>query len=72
MRLVSCEDHGACFEPNTHTFFTGYNWDEDLLKNYRVQLKGFSTSETNTIKIFGLQNGISVFGPDIDRIGVVG
>lgn len=63
---------GACFVPNTYTRVIGYNWDKDLLKNYRVQLKGFSTSETNTIQIVGLQNGISIFGPDIDRIGVVG
>lgn len=63
---------GACFELNTYTRIVGYNWDKDLLKNYRVQLKGFSTSETNSIKIVGLQNGISVFGPDIDRVGVVG
>ncbi|KAJ4993329.1 hypothetical protein SVAN01_01304 [Stagonosporopsis vannaccii] len=47
---------------------TGYNWDKDVLKNYAVELSGFSTTGTNTIVIKGFE---SAYAPDFDRVGVV-
>ncbi|EME41391.1 glycoside hydrolase family 27 protein [Dothistroma septosporum NZE10] len=49
---------------------TGYNWDKDVTKNFLVRLSGFSTTETNTIKISGL-GGSTQYAPDFDRVGVV-
>jgi alpha-galactosidase len=48
----------------------GYNWDEDVTRDYPVRLEGFSTCEENTIEITGLYNGQSAYAPDIDRIGM--
>ncbi|KAL6704975.1 hypothetical protein ACN47E_007378 [Coniothyrium glycines] len=47
---------------------SGYNWEKDVFKSYAVQLSGFSTTGTNTIKISGVNNA---YAPDFDRIGVV-
>ncbi|KAN0060576.1 hypothetical protein ACQY0O_007228 [Thecaphora frezii] len=47
---------------------TGYNWDADVGKNYRVQLSGFKVGGGNTIVI---SRPDSSFAPDFDRIGVL-
>ncbi|RYO65211.1 hypothetical protein AA0113_g5320 [Alternaria arborescens] len=47
---------------------SGYNWDEDVYKNYGVELSGFSTTGTNTITISGVG---SAYAPDVDRVGVI-
>jgi alpha-galactosidase len=45
----------------------GYNWEDDLLKGYRVRLDGFNVDEANTLKITGTKEGINA--PDFDRFG---
>jgi alpha-galactosidase len=45
----------------------GYNWEEDLLKGYRVRLDGFKVGEANTVKITGTRQDINA--PDFDRFG---
>jgi len=47
---------------------SGYNWDTDLIKSYRVRLSGFNTGGSNTVSIKGASSG---YGPDLDRIAVV-
>ncbi|PNS14610.1 hypothetical protein CAC42_1632 [Sphaceloma murrayae] len=50
---------------------TGYNWERDLLKGYKVRLSGFNTAGENTITV-GAATGVTTWAPDFDRIGVVG
>lgn len=47
---------------------TGYNWDSDLIKSYRVRLSGFSTTGANTITVKGPSSG---YAPDLDRIAII-
>ncbi|KAH9827796.1 putative alpha-galactosidase [Teratosphaeria destructans] len=49
---------------------SGYDWDVDVAKGFKVRLGGFKTTETNSIVIDGLWS-VSPFAPDIDRIGVL-
>ncbi|KAF4554252.1 Alpha galactosidase A-like protein 3 [Elsinoe fawcettii] len=56
----------------TVTFpLTGYNWERDLLKGYKVRLSGFNTNGDNTITV-GSATTVTTWAPDFDRIGVVG
>ena len=48
--------------------FTGYDWDTDGSKNYRVEASGFVVGGANTLKI---EKTKDCFGPDIDRVGIV-
>lgn len=45
---------------------TGYNWDKDVTKSYRVQLSGFKVGSDNTIQISSSTNA-----PDFDRLGTL-
>ncbi|CAO1626670.1 unnamed protein product [Parajaminaea phylloscopi] len=45
---------------------SGYNWDADVKKGYRVQLSGFTVGSANTIQISS-----SSYAPDVDRLGVL-
>lgn len=45
---------------------SGYNWNADVTKNYRVQLTGFKVGSSNSIQISSSTNA-----PDFDRMGVV-
>jgi alpha-galactosidase len=66
-RLASISVNGGA--PVTVSFpLSGYDWSKDVYKGYKVQLSGFSTSGSNTIKIFGVNGG---YAPDLDRVGVV-
>lgn len=47
---------------------SGYNWDRDVLREWKVELGGFSTSGVNTIVIQGAASG---YAPDLDRVGIV-
>lgn len=50
---------------------TGYDWDTDVLRSFRVRLWGFNAgSSDNTITISGL-SGTTSYAPDFDRVGVV-
>lgn len=44
---------------------SGYDWDADVRKNYRVQLFGFAVGSANTIQISSSTNA-----PDFDRLGI--
>lgn len=48
---------------------TGYNWDGDLIKGFKVRLSGFNVNGSNQVNITGNSN--SQWAPDFDRIGVV-
>ncbi|KAI1427663.1 alfa-D-galactopyranosidase/beta-L arabinopyranosidase [Xylaria sp. FL1777] len=66
-RLASISVNGG--PAQTVSFpLSGYNWDKDIYAGYSVQLSGFNTGGTNTIKISGAGTG---WAPDFDRIGVV-
>lgn len=66
-RLASISVNGGAAK--TVSFpLSGYNWSQDVYKNYGVELSGFSTTGTNTITISGAG---SANAPDLDRIGVV-
>lgn len=47
---------------------SGYNWDKDVYKEFKVELSGFKTDATNTISISGVNGG---YAPDFDRVGIV-
>ncbi|PWY97017.1 glycoside hydrolase [Testicularia cyperi] len=44
---------------------TGYNWDKDVTKRYKVRLTGFNPNAANTITISNANN----YAPNFDRIG---
>lgn len=46
---------------------SGYNWDSDILQDYRVQLSGFTPGNSNSIQI----GNPSAYAPDMSRIGIV-
>lgn len=45
---------------------SGYNWDRDVYRGYRVRLSGFDVDGVNTVTVSG-----EGWGPDLVRIGVV-
>jgi alpha-galactosidase len=47
---------------------SGYDWDTDVFRGYRVELSGFNTTGSSTITISG--SG-TAYAPDFDRIGIV-
>lgn len=49
---------------------SGYNWDTDVWKNYRVDLTGFVVGGGNYIEIRG-GSTLSQYAPDLDRIGII-
>ncbi|KAF2225170.1 putative alpha-galactosidase [Elsinoe ampelina] len=56
----------------TVTFpLTGYNWEKDLVKGYKVRLSGFNVGGENTVTV-GAATGVTAWAPDLDRVGVVG
>ncbi|TKX27398.1 putative alpha-galactosidase A [Elsinoe australis] len=50
---------------------TGYNWERDLLKGYKVRLSGFNTNGDNTIHVVAATS-VTTWAPDFDRVGVIG
>jgi alpha-galactosidase len=66
-RLASISVNGGAGQ--TVSFpLSGYNWDKDVTRGYKVDLTGFKVGGGNTIKISGVSGG---YAPDFDRIGVV-
>lgn len=64
-RLASVSVNGG--PARTVSFpLSGYNWDKDVYKEYKVELSGWNTNGPNTITISGAGSG---YAPDIDRIG---
>lgn len=49
---------------------SGYNWDMDVWKDYRVDLWNFRPGGNNTVTIRGGSKA-SKYAPDIDRIGII-
>ncbi|KAF2852496.1 carbohydrate-binding module family 35 protein [Plenodomus tracheiphilus IPT5] len=47
---------------------SGYDWDRDVCKGYKVLLSGFSTTGVNTVAVEGVGSG---WAPDLDRVGFV-
>ena len=44
---------------------TGYDWNKDVTKGYKVRLTGFKAGQTNSIKI----SNPTAYAPDFDRVG---
>ncbi|KAB8345820.1 hypothetical protein FH972_022875 [Carpinus fangiana] len=53
---------------SVHFPLTGYDWDKDLLKGFKVSLSGFQDGQNNILTISALP-AVSQFAPDFDRIG---
>lgn len=49
---------------------TGYNWDKDVLKNFKLELTGLKAGQANTIK-FEADSSVSQYAPDFDRVGLM-
>lgn len=47
---------------------SGYNWDLDVYKGFKVMLSGFNTGAANSVTISGAGSG---YAPDLDRISIV-
>ncbi|TKY88828.1 hypothetical protein EX895_002069 [Sporisorium graminicola] len=48
---------------------SGYDWDKDVTKSYKVRLTGFKSDATNSITI--TNSGAGLYAPDLDRVGYV-
>ncbi|CDR98606.1 hypothetical protein [Sporisorium scitamineum] len=48
---------------------SGYDWNKDVTKGYKVRLTGFKAGQTNSIKISNC--GSNSYAPDFDRVGYI-